>query len=844
MKKTILKEIEKTDIVHINFWNNPEIYQLLRSDLPEMRLLIWFHIAGDKAPQIITNKVIDFTDFALACSPYTYKHPAIQNLPPNIRTEKSGMVYGATDFERLSNITLKPHMNFNVGYIGTINFVKMHPNYIAMNAAINIPDVKFIVCGGGIENILKQQAKQLGKANNFKFLGYIHDIKSVIETLDVFGYPLCENTYAASELTLQEVMFAGVPPVVFPYGGVKHLIINGETGLIVNSEREYKEAIEFLYYNPKKRREIGQKAKEYAKEVFGAENAAKKLNPIYEKMMKKPKKLHIWGIKSDLPIIDQPISLEDLTDEVKKKSPSELFIETLGDKSQNFITSLTSQDIYALLDAENKIANAPPVLQSEGGGGILHYRNYYREDPYLRLWTGLVLQNIGNYSQAESEFSGAIKLGCNHWRISWYLAQAAEKSGNISLANKLLSDILKIPEARQVLEKTEIAPEIAVIEDLLYTGNSDEAERLLEEYISKNPPSPDLLNLKGEIKYQKGNHKEAKEIFKKVIQSWPEYGKTLNNLGVIYWSEGKAEEGLKQFMKALKNNPDDLTATLNTGDILINLGNSRQAEKLFSSFLERNPGNKEISSALNNIKSEAVKPESDTEASGEDIKNPDILREIKEIEILKKEGKFKIAEIAIKDLLRRYPESAELISPGSNVEIKEDYLVSAIVSAYNSEKFIAACLKDLESQTIADKIEIIVIDSGSLENEKAIVEEFQKKYKNIVYIRTEERESIYAAWNRGVRAARGKYITNSNTDDGHREDALELMVKVMEERPGYGMVYGDSLITNIENEIFSQTSAKKRFDLPDFNPGVMLSSSIFGQQPLWRRAVTFKNWVF
>ncbi len=61
----------------------------------------------------------------------------------------------------------------------------------------------------------------------------------------------------------------------------------------------------------------------------------------------------------------------------------------------------------------------------------------------------------------------------------------------------------------------------------------------------------------------------------------------------------------------------------------------------------------------------------------------------------------------------------------------DTYLVSAIVSTYNSEKFLTGCLEDLERQTIADKLEIIVVNSGSQQNEETIVKEFQQKYDNI-----------------------------------------------------------------------------------------------------------------
>ena len=107
------------------------------------------------------------------------------------------------------------------------------------------------------------------------------------------------------------------------------------------------------------------------------------------------------------------------------------------------------------------------------------------------------------------------------------------------------------------------------------------------------------------------------------------------------------------------------------------------------------------------------------------------------------------------------------------------YLVSAIVSTYNSEKHIRGCLEDLENQTIADRLEIVVVNSGSQQNEEAIVKEFQKKYNNIKYIKTERRETIYKAWNRAIKAASGEYITNANTDDRRRQDALEIMAKAL-----------------------------------------------------------------
>jgi glycosyltransferase involved in cell wall biosynthesis/GT2 family glycosyltransferase len=171
-------------------------------------------------------------------------------------------------------------------------------------------------------------------------------------------------------------------------------------------------------------------------------------------------------------------------------------------------------------------------------------------------------------------------------------------------------------------------------------------------------------------------------------------------------------------------------------------------------------------------------------------------------------------------------------------------LVSAIVSTYNAERFIRGCLEDLESQTIARRLEIIVVDSGSQQNERAIVEEFQGRYDNIRYIRTDKRESVYAAWNRAIKTARGKYITNANTDDRRRRDALEILARTLDENPDVALVYGDFLVTENENETFDQCNPVGHVQVPEFDPVLLASVCYVGPQPMWRRELHEKHGYF
>ncbi|HSV26304.1 MAG TPA: glycosyltransferase, partial [Sedimentisphaerales bacterium] len=171
-----------------------------------------------------------------------------------------------------------------------------------------------------------------------------------------------------------------------------------------------------------------------------------------------------------------------------------------------------------------------------------------------------------------------------------------------------------------------------------------------------------------------------------------------------------------------------------------------------------------------------------------------------------------------------------------------DILVSAIVSTYKSEKRLAECLEDLERQTIADRLEIIVVDSGSPENEGRIVREFQQRYSNIKYIRTDERESVYQAWNRGIKAAAGKYITNANTDDRHRHDALEIMTQALDANPDKVLVYAK--YTGVREVDGARVYYYDSPTGPYSHEVLLEGKCLVGPQPMWRRSIHEKCGYF
>lgn len=62
---------------------------------------------------------------------------------------------------------------------------------------------------------------------------------------------------------------------------------------------------------------------------------------------------------------------------------------------------------------------------------------------FLRLWNGLVLMARGKAPEACQEFLAAGEMGCNNWRIGWYLAQAAKDAGDLECVDAACAAVLK-----------------------------------------------------------------------------------------------------------------------------------------------------------------------------------------------------------------------------------------------------------------------------------------------------------------------------------------------------------------------------------------------------------------
>ena len=166
-------------------------------------------------------------------------------------------------------------------------------------------------------------------------------------------------------------------------------------------------------------------------------------------------------------------------------------------------------------------------------------------------------------------------------------------------------------------------------------------------------------------------------------------------------------------------------------------------------------------------------------------------------------------------------------------------LVSAIASLYRGEAFIDKFLRNITSQTIFEShSELIIVDANSPENERAIIEPYLQRYRNIRYVRCPNRIGIYEAWNLGASLAAGDYLTNTNMDDLRRADSFELQAGVLESLTFVDVVYQD-LYYSFDPSLDFEDVAARDFvsDVPVITPQNLLAFNSPHNAPMWRRSL-------
>ncbi len=106
--------------------------------------------------------------------------------------------------------------------------------------------------------------------------------------------------------------------------------------------------------------------------------------------------------------------------------------------------------------------------------------------------------------------------------------------------------------------------------------------------------------------------------------------------------------------------------------------------------------------------------------------------------------------------------------------------LSIIVPVYNAEKYLRVCLDSLTAQTV-DDYEILLINDGSSDSSPEIMEDYRRRYPDLIRTLTVENGGQGRARNIAMDLARGEYLGFVDSDDWVDPAMFEKLLAAAEE---------------------------------------------------------------
>jgi glycosyltransferase involved in cell wall biosynthesis len=107
-------------------------------------------------------------------------------------------------------------------------------------------------------------------------------------------------------------------------------------------------------------------------------------------------------------------------------------------------------------------------------------------------------------------------------------------------------------------------------------------------------------------------------------------------------------------------------------------------------------------------------------------------------------------------------------------------VISVLMPAYNTERFILRNLQSLLAQTFED-FELLVVDDGSTDRTMELVTALPDR--RIRYFRNQQNLGIVGSLNRGFALARGTFIARIDADDLCHPTRFERQLKLLTAEP-------------------------------------------------------------
>ena len=278
----------KADIVQFEFWNHPRLFECLAScEFPAIRSVFWSHISGVDKPLIppgLMEEAMRFVFTTLASLDIASLAHLSEAALSRTTVINSGFGFAAAE-RGWARREKKPA----IVYLGTVDFVKMHPGFFDAIDRLSGDDVRVSVWGAvDPSGPVAARARAMQHPERVEFRGETAEPASALAEADIFFYPLQPDHYGTSENALIEAMSLGLVPVVLNNAAERAIVRDGETGFIARSIEESAALLQMLLSSADMREKVSRNAVEQIAETRTPDQSVRDFMIVWLGMLSKP----------------------------------------------------------------------------------------------------------------------------------------------------------------------------------------------------------------------------------------------------------------------------------------------------------------------------------------------------------------------------------------------------------------------------------------------------------------------------------------------------------------------------------------------------------------------------
>ena len=368
----LLELLRMSDVCIIHWWGHPAMARMLAEFPPiPVRCILWCHVNGLYYPWISPSLLAPChaVFFTSPCSFEAFEWTAEQKA--DILDKKAQVIYGIGDMSKFTahERHRRDGPGIRIGYVGSFVQSKINPRFVEICNEIlqQHPNAQFILAGDPREyQWILRKIRNLGIADSFQAVGYVKDVPALLDSLDIFLYPLNPTHFATTENSILEAMAMKLPVVLMNQSTERTIITHLKDGILADGEEDIVKWVHRLAIDPDLREQLGNCARDTVLKHRDADRNIINFHSVVAKITGTEKRVLVWP-------------------EYVGHSPWEWFLNAVRPDMRPYFKE-TSQE----LENVKLFLRAMPIFTEPSKGSILHFYKTFPDDPILLKWKHII----------------------------------------------------------------------------------------------------------------------------------------------------------------------------------------------------------------------------------------------------------------------------------------------------------------------------------------------------------------------------------------------------------------------------------------------------------------------